>query len=730
MKFGLFGLCLIMFQKGIYNMQIFNNGNVATFSEDGWLQEFNVSGCMWRFLENGPGWSIKLAGIDRPYYCNSRPVKMEQFNDHMILHYNSFVNDDMKLLKADISIEWFWEDGLLCCGIRFGRLPKDIVPDAFIWPDVTLETSEQTVLTLPEDTGGQIENLPAHLCDNPNIPNEYIFKKLCMQVVGWEDGDKGLRIETHDSEGWFRQLRITGEDSHNIHFRLEHFLPRSVDLQGFSFPYSGGLGTFTDGWYGCAAEYRKWALQQKWAQRGQDKRKNSYIGKLACWCWNRGRGDDVCPPVNELSRRIGAPVALDWYWWHKHPYDMGYPEYFPPREGEDKFSKHLDTIHQQGNYVQVYTNGMSWDMELDSWKTEGHKHNIILEDQEPFGVIYNTWTNHRLGHICGSSDGWEDIELQIATEVKKAGLDGLYLDQIATLGNSTRCFSDNHGHLPGGGCYATKGFRKILKNIRKQFPSLQLSSESTLEYFMDLLDANITLFSSFERIFLAHNPFYSIMRPIPFASAVYHGKMVMFGNYAIVDSIPPYDELWPPEGKPASDKEQNWISVVPDQFAFELARTVSFGLQPMVAKLTMEHLTKAIYQEDIDFLVRLSKFYHENRDWLLWGTLMAPCDCTCSDIDIKFACRGVFTAPEDVKLLSRTYPAVLISTWKDEQEQIKIIIINYTREPQPVSLTISEEYVYSNNNTHLINSDASCFKGTIPARSIEYIDCITADRHE
>lgn len=681
-----------------------------------------MSGQTWGFFADGPGWSIKLAGDGNAYYCDTAPVEVERFSDRLVLRYDSFATTDMKQCRANVRAEWFWDNDLLCCRVLVESLPVDSILDAIVFPDVVLESQAQTLLTLPEDLGGQIANLAEILCDDAEAPDEYVFKKLHMQVVGWEDGNRGFRIESHDTDGWIRQMRFNAEPARRIRFSLEHFVPRFSKTENFALPYSTGLGVFDGGWHGCAKEYSKWALQQPWASRGRQQRQDSYIDQIACWCWNRGRAKDVCPPVNELSKRIGLPVALDWYWWHRHPYDMGYPDYFPPREGVETFMGAVEDLQSHGNFVQVYINGMSWDMERDSWNETGRDFSIITETGEPFHAIYNTWTNHRLGHLCGASEGWGKTVQSIAGNVQSMGVDGLYLDQIATLGSTTRCFSTDHGHAPGGGGYAATGFRSILQNVKTRYPNLALSSESCAEVFWDLLDANITLFSSFERIFTRFNPFYEKMRPVPFSAAVYHGRGVMFGSYAIVDSIPPYDELWPVEGKPPADRERDWPAIAPDQFAFELARSVSFGLQPMVNNLKMEHLTHPAYAGDIDFLVELSKAYYANRDWLLWGRLLESGDVACAEHGVAFVRRGIFTDPDDVDVVHRTFPAVLCSTWQDEQGRIKTFLINYTQQDQPVSCRVARGVRPTGKSRYLTNLDSQTLEGTIPSRGMDVIE--------
>lgn len=267
----------------------------------------------------------------------------------------------------------------------------------------------------------------------------------------------------------------------------------------------------------------------------------------------------------------------------------------------------------------------------------------------------------------------------IANEVSRLGLDGLYLDQIAFGGGQCPCYSSKHGHMPGGGYYGVAGYRQLLQKIRKQFPNLVLSSEGTLEFFNDILDANITLSPSFERCRFYSGELKHHMTPIPLFSAIYHGLAVCFGNYAIIDAIPPYDEYWPKEGRTPHEQEKNWHALCPDQFAMEIARTVSFGIQPMAANLTMEHLVNPDFAADIDFLIDLCKFYHANNDWLLWGEMLPPGVVKCPDVQILCVERGVFTKPQDAPVEPWILSPVFCSEWKNNKGDSAAFMINYLR---------------------------------------------------
>ncbi len=95
---------------------------------------------------------------------------------------------------------------------------------------------------------------------------------------------------------------------------------------------------------------------------------------------------------------------------------------------------------------------------------------------------------------------------------------------------SSPCYNPRHEHAPGGGCYGVQGFRDMLREARQQAPGFPLSTESCQEWYLDLFDSHIICGVSLERL--------------------------------------------------------KWQA---DQFALELARTVTFGLQPLVSNLRAEH---------------------------------------------------------------------------------------------------------------------------------------------
>ncbi len=692
----------------------------ANFDDLGFLKSITSGNTGWEFIPS-PGWSLLVqVGDDLVTALPHGKVEVNMLgNEHaMSLRYRQVRAGDI-VLPADVEVRWTLRDDLLSGKVNVMSLDPSLTLEAICLPDIILPCETDADVIVPKDIGWLLKNAFSVLFGNLDSPGEYVMHGDHIQMSAWIESTRSFYMDCRDTTGWTRRWNWLKAGDRQIRIRIDHLAPRpeSSTLACFEMPYPVNLGARDGHWFSSASTYRQWALNQSWASRGRKQRSN-YIGDIACWLWNRGSAEHVTAPAIELSKRLELPVALDWYWWHKHPYDTGYPEYFPPREGTERFMQVVKDFRKTGNFVQVYTNGMSWDMTLDSWD-EGKSAALVTEDGSYWNVTYNTWVNRPLAHMCGRSKQWHDVVLGIAKQAHELGLNGLYLDQISCTGSRRPCFATNHDHQPGGGNYIMAGWHELLEKIRRQFPDLVLSSEGTKEHLLGSLDGGITLSTSFERVRMLPDPLRASSRPIPLAQAVYHGRGVHFGNVAILDGIPPYDEFWPP--KPYDGPEQDWVKLCPDQFAFELSRTLVFGIEPMVAKLTMDHLQDERYAEDIDFLVRLCRFYHAHRDWLLWGTMLHPGECRCKRHDLASVTRDVFTPPEKAKITTRDMPGMLHSLWRSDEGESAVVLVNYSREDRSFSLIPADDLTVKTPTPSVSDSGDGVITGTVKARDMLFV---------
>ncbi len=711
------------------------------FDDAGRLTALCSRGQVWEFEPAGAGGALILEtdGVQRlgvpDRLCRSEPGTDGE-SVRFVFEGVRF-EDGSESVSGRIEVAWRLADGLLLGSMSATAVDTD-GPwrlSSLVFPCVSVgwEDPEATALVLPRELGKLVPRAASCLfADRTSIA----LSGAQFQCLAWIEGDRGLYLDTRDREGWLRTFCLERNGEQAVRIQVRHLVPGDGASAGaFRLPYEAALGGTTGHWYDVARVYRKWALGQHWARRGPADRRESRFAEIACWVWNRGASARVCPPVAELAERIGHPVGLDWYWWHKHPYDTGYPDYFPPREGEACFKRVVRDLQRHNVFVQVYTNGVAWDMDGPMWRDGGPACAVIRENGEVLAHAFNRFMGHRLAYVCGAAPGWPDILSGVVRDARALGLDGLYIDMIAIAGGVHSCHSPHHPHAPGGGSYGIQGFRRTLERLRAENPGFPLTSESVQEQFLDLLEGGIVLSNSAER-FAGYSEFGGCpVEPVPLFNAVYHGRTVCFGNYALLDGVPPFDDLWPPEFRPDPARERDWAALCPDQFAFEVARTVVFGCQPMVCNLTAEHLRDPRFEADIDFLVRLSRTFAEQRKFLLWGDMLEPGRLVGERRAVKFLRRYIFTKPGEETVIEREYPAVLHSAWRAEDGEAAVLLVNTTRDPAAFAYQPPPGWAAPAAGCGELCLDEGQLTGVLPARAIRLVPlraretCSTADEH-
>ncbi len=578
--------------------------------------------------------------------------------------------------RGDFAVECRWREE---AGTRLGSIAYRNAPEVEVvrFPvAVYRDFPESGTLLLPDQYGTILHRPMSHThepseytCDayDPELAaaSEMVTFRMSAMLAGARSYLFDFRDATwHQKRCFYRRTGVAGE----LMFYGGHLVPlddRSV--RDWALPYECGVTAFAGGWFEAAKLYRRWALTQPRAKKTPDPR----IRAIGCVCWNRALIENVVPPVLKLSEDTGSSAMLSWYWWHHNPYDTDYPDYWPPREGEEAFRAAVAELKAAGCHVQVYVNGMTWDIDGSSTWAGGPEAIVVRRDGKPECFPYNTFNHHRLGSICGSSLEFQSRLLAQLDHLASAGLPGIYLDMIGNA-NHRPCYSRSHGHAPGGGDSHFQGYRGMVQELKKRHPELLLSTEDCGEDFMDLMDFFIGFHICHERF-----NFDPDREAVPAYPAVYHGVMPVYGSYTLPDGIPPYDPGWPQEGRWRHEKD--WLALFPDQVFLEFARQIVYGNIPTVCNLKLEHCTEPRYREVYEFLCRTVRFYREHLEFLFDGEMLAPPAIECREQEVDFMARFIYTHENEMKTPRHRHGVVFASRWRSPAGEIGVVAVNWSR---------------------------------------------------
>lgn len=498
---------------------------------------------------------------------------------------------------------------------------------------------------------------------------------LSMQFFGYSIGRSGLVAFLDDSKGYVKELRISSGKS----VCFTYFPPdEGIGSSLLTIPYSMHILPFDGNWMDAADKYRRWGLKQWWCRRGKIINRDDFperLKEVVCWIWNRGRCDKVADPA--IRFRHLAPygrIGLMWHWWHSNPYDVNVPEYFPPRDGENKFIETVKELRERGFVTIVYVNARLWDTTCKSWTDEkAYKYATKNSAGELYEEHYNRFMDHPMAVMCPYTGFWRN---KIVSMVKKLvleyGVDGVYLDQIAAAAPPL-CYDKEHGHSLGGGNYWVEGYRRIIEEIYREVKGdVILATEECSEAYLDLFHLFLVLDNSSER-YGRYRAIHGKWRPIPLFNYVYNGYILFYGSYAMLTDKPPYDELWPEDKKPELSYKPLYDKEL--QFSLETSRALSWGCIPTIHNLTLEVLKKHV--KEIKFFINLALMYGALRPYIFGGYIDKLCAEIEDELDIRLLKRSIYTLPHEVEVVKLKTKPVLISAWRLGDNRV-ILIINYT----------------------------------------------------
>lgn len=565
---------------------------------------------------------------------------------------------------------------------RIGRC----VPVSIRFPrlfDVPEQPGER--LAVPEWLGKEAMN-PRVLLRGGSAPRRLEWPYpglLSMQCLALSAATgPGLYVACDDTAGHLKSFAVSGGGTTGLNLEVLHRLERVArPPSNCVLPYSAILGTFRGGWFDAAERYRSWATNQAWAVESRLRRGlvPDWVTTTALWVWNRGPSPGVLEPAIALRQHLALPVSVFWHWWHGCAYDVGFPEYLPPREGEASFRNALERAHAHGVRAIVYMNQRLWGMETSSWTNQHAARSAVkAADGRITPEVYNTFTKSPCASMCMGTGFWRHTYARLATEaVLGLGVDGIYMDQACS---SLACFDATHGHPIGGGTYWMGGFRTLANEIRQRCAPHRvpaLAGEGCGENWLPHLDLMLSLQVSRERYAAPDG-----WEPIPMFHAVYHGHNVFFGNYSSL-TMPPYDELWPAQlapKEPLTLLDRKFST----QFYLEQARAFVWGQQPTLANFRPAHLLERA--EELEYVLRLARLHDRARAYLLHGTMLTPPRVTVPAIERDMSRLSIYAGQQGgLTTFRKPLPQVLAASWRAPDGTVAVALASLSGAPlEPV----------------------------------------------
>ena len=510
------------------------------------------------------------------------------------------------------------------------------------------------------------------------IVGRYPGSTWAMQLMSLSKNDNAVYLATMDSQARAKDFvaepiaNLSGE-RYPIVFegrRHKQFVPEpgerlyiihypdNMGVQGSSYPdyYPVAFGVYQGGWLEAAQRYRPWALRQKWAQKGPlsqradvpEALKNIGVWIREDWEWNGAKGSahEMNKPLLEAAKKLEVPVGLQWYRWHRNPFDNDYPHFIPAR---DKFKERTQELVDSNIVVMPYINGSSADMNIKDFDRFAPH---AVRD-EAGGIRHHYYSNRagRLLSMCGEATFWQDTVTSLVDDIFTLyGVNGIYVDQIAGLYHEL-CFARNHGHPLGGGSYWADGNRELLRRIKDVSHRAQrdgvVTSEGASEVFFDVLDGNLLWSQPSET-------------EIPMLQVVYSGYTVFFGSpcdYTKGDRL----------------------------FIFAQGQALMNGRQNGWMDLG---LFQPEYARKVDYLKRCGQFRVAAGKFLTFGRLLGPIEPTNAVPEFRLDDLGwgMYEATRAAHV-----PSAEGRLWQSEDGHLAVVLVNFVDEEIPFAYAIDPE---------------------------------------
>ena len=311
------------------------------------------------------------------------------------------------------------------------------------------------------------------------------------QFLAYYNDLAGVYVSCQDDSGSIKLIKPVHSRIGGIRLGFAHVGDWPIDGER-DLGYKVVLRTFEGDWYDAADLYRDWALKQHWAAVPLLKRTDvpdwlldspphiivRIQGEL-----DLGPADPnpqflpypkIVPLLEKISEHAGSPLVAVIMSWER-PGPWIYPDCFPPAGGDESLKEFTKLAWERRWHVGSFCNGTRW-VTQHFWSgyegqgffraEQGERTVCRTHDQQPWA---ETWDrNWRPSYACCLGvTKTREIAFDFVRRLFDDGLDWLqFLDQ--NVGCATfPCYALNHDHPPAPGKWMNAGMLSLLNGFRQ-----------------------------------------------------------------------------------------------------------------------------------------------------------------------------------------------------------------------------------------------------------------------
>jgi len=387
-------------------------------------------------------------------------------------------------------------------------------------------------------------------------PGYYYPGGLAMQFTALYDPNAGFYLASEDPNANIKALLFQADRTTKgaATLSFSHHFPEQ-ESRRFANDFPIRLAAFEGDWYDAADIYRKWAVEQQWAETTLDQR-GDYPG------WFKEpipvfdyRNYARQPGWEYLSPEEAELFARTFIAQTRHPYVLfapGWerfgpwagPEFFPPRHGEESLAKMISNLHERSNRFMHMFCVSIWahprGEETEAYLKHGAPNRLFRPDGQEYNVDKTLGFLGKTHRMCPATEGWQAMVQKTTEECARRQFD-LYQLDLFPITNPVPCYGKDHPHPEGWGRWWGEAWKELSRRAlaagRKIKPDMVFSAEEMCEIYIPYFDTYLTREERSGKARSDEKARLNVTGHAPIFQYVYHDYITGIGDFAEPTSL-------------------------------------------------------------------------------------------------------------------------------------------------------------------------------------------------